>query len=88
MSIEKMSLVTIKGERSYLDETLLRCTQSGVFHPENASSMIEYSGGLTMMKADNVYLNVIKNISEIAEKTDIDLQYEPYESLQMENSQM
>lgn len=47
MSIEKMSLVTIRGERGQLDEVLLRCLDSGVFHPETAGSLSEYAAGLS-----------------------------------------
>ena len=53
MSIEKMSLVTIRGERGQLDEVLLRCLDSGVFHPESAGSLSEYSSALSVMKEEN-----------------------------------
>lgn len=35
MSIEKMTLVHIIGKEKSLDEALLRCVRSGLFHPEN-----------------------------------------------------
>lgn len=40
MSIEKMVLVNLRGDRKDLDESLWRCTSSGIFHPEQAPSIV------------------------------------------------
>lgn len=85
MSIEKMSLVTIRGDKQYLDEVLLRCQSTGVFHPEMASSLSEYAGGLQAMKEENPYAAIGKRIAEIASNTDIDLRYTDYDDLDVSN---
>ncbi len=88
MSIEKMSLVTIRGDRQYLDEVLLRCQSSGVFHPEAASALKEYSAGLQAMKEDNPYTAVARQLAEIASNTDIDLRYTDYAGLDLSGNQL
>jgi V/A-type H+-transporting ATPase subunit I len=73
MSIEKMALATIRGERSQLDEVLLRCIGSGVFHPETATSFSEYAGGLSVMKEENPYTVLARRLDSLAASADIDL---------------
>lgn len=85
MSIEKMSLVTLRGDKQYLDEVLLRCQSSGVFHPEQASSLSEYSGGLVAMKEENPYAVLQKRLGEIAANTGIALQYTEFDDLDIAN---
>lgn len=43
MSIEKMSLVSIVGNMSDIDETLTRCVDSGTFHIEKPSNVVDLS---------------------------------------------
>ena len=43
-SIEKMELVNIVGLLKYLDDTLIQCIRSGVFHIEQSSQIAEESG--------------------------------------------
>lgn len=85
MSIEKMTLVTLRGDRSYLDEALLACANSNCYHPEPASSLSEYSNTLTGMKEENPYTVVVKKVSEIAETADIDLHFTNYDKLDVES---
>lgn len=85
MSIEKMSLVYLRGDKAYLDEALLRCTNSGCFHPETASSLSEYSGALTTMKEENSYSALMKRIAELADNAGIKLHYTGYDGLKMES---
>ena len=88
MSIEKMSLVTLRGDRQYLDEVLLRCQSSGVFHPEAASSLSEYASGLKAMKEENPYAALGAHIAKLASGTDIDLRYAEYDDLGMDSNQL
>ncbi len=88
MSIEKMSLVTIRGERGQLDEVLLRCLDSGVFHPENAGSLSEYSSALSAMKEENPYAALGKKLSAIALDADIDLGNTSFEGLDLHNEEI
>lgn len=85
MSIEKMSLVYLRGDKAYLDEALLLCTNSGCFHPETASSLSEYSGALTTMKEENSYSVLMKRIAELADSAGINLHYTGYDGLKMES---
>lgn len=85
MSIEKMSLVYLRGDKAYLDEALLNCTNSGCFHPETASSLSEYSGLLTTMKEENSYSVLMKRIAELADNACIKLHYTGYDGLKMES---
>lgn len=87
MSIEKMSLVTIRGERGQLDEVLLRCLDSGVFHPENAGSLSEYASGLGVLKEENPYAGLGKKLSAIAQEADIDLGNTSFEGLDLQNKE-
>ena len=68
-----MSLATIRGDRSQLDEVLLRCIGSGNFHPEAAQSLSEYAGGLTVMKEENPYAALSRRLDALAANADIDL---------------
>ena len=43
-SIEKMELVNIVGLLKYLDDTLIQCFRSGVFHIEQSSQIAEEAG--------------------------------------------
>lgn len=85
MSIEKMSLVTIQGERAQLDEVLLRCLDSGVFHPESAGSLSEYSSGISTMKEENPYAGLAKKLGAIAKDADIDLGSASFDGLDLDN---
>lgn len=87
MSIEKMSLVMLRGEAAQLDEVLLRCLDSGVFHPENAGSFSEYAGGITTLKEENPYTGLDKKLSAIAAETDIDLGSASFEGLDIPNGE-
>ena len=87
MSIEKMSLVTIRGERGQLDEVLLRCLDSGVFHPETAGSLSEYAAGLSALKEENPYAGLGKKLSAIAQEADIDLGNTSFEGLDLANKE-
>ncbi|MEG1687260.1 MAG: V-type ATPase 116kDa subunit family protein, partial [Angelakisella sp.] len=84
MSIEKMSMVSLRGERAYLDEALLSCTNSGYFHPELASSLSEYANTLTTLKEENPYTAIMKQLEELAHSVDITLHYTKYEDLQLQ----
>lgn len=85
MSIEKMSLVTIRGEGPQLDEVLLRCLDSGVFHPETAGSLSEYSSGISTMKEENPYTGLARKLSAIALEADIDLGSTGFDGLDLDN---
>ena len=55
-SIEKMELVNIVGLLKYLDDTLIQCIRSGVFHIEQSSQIAEESGIDEIAAISNVIL--------------------------------
>lgn len=74
MAIEKMTFIDIKGGADYLDEVLIRCARSGVFQPENAARLSEYSvGAATLLR--NPYGALQIKIGEIASQLGIALTY-------------
>lgn len=84
MSIEKMSLVGLRGDKAYLDEALLLCANSACFHPETASSLSEYANLLTSMKEENPYTAILKKSAEIAEAMALELKLVCYDQLAMD----
>ena len=84
MSIEKMSLVELRGDRAYLDETLLLCGASSCFHPEMASSLSEYANLLVPMKDENPYTALQKRVAELSESTGMELHFKDYQGLHLE----
>lgn len=85
MSIEKMSLVTLRGERAYLDEALLLAASTGYFHLEEATQLSEYGNVLTVMKEENPYSPILKVLEDISEATELKLTGAPYDKLQIES---
>ncbi len=73
MGIEKMNLVSVEGEQRYLDNALIRCAQSGLFHPEQAAVISEYSGTLAPMHQENTFTPLVKRAEEFLD----DLGLEP-----------
>lgn len=84
MSIEKMSLVTVKGDAAQLDEVLLKCLASGVFQPEAAGELGEYAGGATAAKEANPYSGLARKLSAIAQDTEIPLGDSRFDGLDLE----
>lgn len=85
MSIEKMSLVTIRGDAAQLDEALLRCLDSGVFHPEAVGELGEYATGVSAAKEANPYAALAQKLRGIALDTDIPLGDSSFDGLDLEN---
>lgn len=85
MSIEKMSLVTVKGDAAQLDEALLRCLDSGVFHPQAAGELGEYAGGAAAAREANPYSGLARRLSAIARDTEIPLGDSRFDGLDLEN---
>ena len=65
MSIEKLELVSIAGAASGLNEAIVACLKSGVFHIENAAKLLgsaEDSGSRSEL---NPYAEPLKSLSEL-----------------------
>lgn len=75
MAIEKISLIDLVGLTSDLDLTLLKCLQSGYFHPEKAHN----SQGFVPVKMDNEYLDLLQKITKLASELSIPLEKREFE---------
>lgn len=67
MSIEKMELVNIVGRMKDLDQTLLKCMESGCFHIESSTKTLsgEQKQGFTKLTEQNPYTSFVKRIVSI-----------------------
>lgn len=67
MSIEKMELVNIVGRMKDLDQTLLKCMESGCFHIESSTKTLssEQKQGFTKLTEQNPYTSLVKRIVSI-----------------------
>lgn len=67
MSIEKMELVNIVGRMKDLDQTLLKCMESGCFHIESSTKTLsgEHKQGFTKLTEQNPYTSLVKRIVSI-----------------------
>lgn len=83
MSIEKMSLMNLVGSLSSLDDTLLRCVQCELFHPENIFSNPSHSE-FVHTNEQNPYVELMHKIEELLGMLEIEPSYREYASLKMD----
>ncbi len=74
MSIEKMTLVDFDGAADSLDRVLALCLGSGMFQPEYASKLSEYSVGQNPLLR-NPYGGLLVKAVEIAKALEIEPAY-------------
>ena len=74
MGIERMVFVEISGGTGRLDDVLERCLASGMFQPENAARLSEYSVGTASLPR-NPYGGLLVKAGEIAAQMGIVLHY-------------
>ena len=82
MSIEKLELVSIVGELPHLNDAIVACLQSKVFHLENAAKLLGSSGGEEPGGGHtaevNPYAEPLKRLTELdLRKIKIDVTKEP-----------
>lgn len=66
MSIEKMELVNIVGLTKYLDESLLKCVESGCFHLEQSNQIaVDTQAGFVTLQEANPYKDSLKRLLAI-----------------------
>lgn len=80
MGIERMTSIEVSGGAEKLDDVLETCLSSGVFHPENAAKLSEYSIGTSSLLR-NPYSGLLVKLSEIDAQLKIGLRYEDYSDL-------
>lgn len=80
MGIEKMTLIDINGNTAYLDKVLALCLKSGLFQPESAAKLSEYSVGQNPLMR-NPYGGLLVKATEIAGALDIPLAFADFSDL-------
>lgn len=80
MGIERMTLVEFSGNSDCLDDVLERALHSGLFQPENAARLSEYSVGDCSLHR-NPYGTLSIKINEIASQLKINLELRAFDRL-------
>lgn len=75
MAIETMQYVNIVGNLPDLDQTLLRCIKSEVFHPELSANVVERTSGFELLGGENPYAQPLKQLYDLAEDIHLTLGY-------------
>ena len=65
MAITKMSLVKLNGNVTNIDDTMVKCCNFGMFHPERASLLEEYE------KNNDSFLEYSKNTGYLRKIVDL-----------------
>ena len=73
MAIAKMVLVSISGDRKDLDDALLCCTHSGIFHPEQTSALAEYSAPPPPLPGTSAYTSLTTKLQDYVTSADVQL---------------
>lgn len=84
MSIEKMSLVNIVGSLSSLDEVLLLCCESNLFHPELA---VAEGNMFHASKEENPYTDLLQSTLDLMSLLGISPHYQDYQGLGMSDEE-
>lgn len=71
MSIEKMTLVNIKGPLTRLDDTILACSDLKCFHPENIALSGSSSGGFTTLSYHNPYQELLQQLTGLMDNAGV-----------------
>ncbi len=71
MSIERMEFVNIAGLTKDFDEVLIKLSECGCFHIESASKITGKEKGFKVLKEENPYTPVLKQLSEISSLTGV-----------------
>lgn len=87
MSIEKMSLINIVGNLSNLDETLLRCVKSELFHPEMINPDPE-KNDFTHPNEQNPYTLIMHQTEEILSILEIPEVFRSYADLKLSDDEI
>lgn len=82
MSIEKMEFVNIAGLTKDLDAVLVKLSDCGCFHIESASKLTGKDKGFSVLKEENPYTPILKQLSEISAKTGIKFENTDYSSIE------
>lgn len=84
MAVAKMNLVSITGPLKQFDD-ISGCLINDNFHPENAMTFIKNAGsGFLSFTDDNIYEAQLQKISDLAAKSNIELDFMDYKNLNLE----
>ncbi|MEG2597076.1 MAG: V-type ATPase 116kDa subunit family protein, partial [Oscillospiraceae bacterium] len=76
MAIEKMQLMDIAGHLPDLDETLEKCIESQVFHPEIGINTSEKSTEFISLNGDNTYVQSLKKLYDLSQDIHAKLEFQ------------
>ena len=88
MAIEKMSLVNLVGSLSELDDTLIRCCESGSFHVENSIHSTQGAKGFEVLNEPNPYSNTLSKLVDLSIELSIPLGYTDFSGFSRTCSQI
>lgn len=71
MSIEKMTLVNIKGPLARLDDTILQCSNLKCFHPENIALSGTSGGGFATLSYRNPYQELLQQLTGLMDNAGV-----------------
>ncbi|MEM1486058.1 V-type ATPase 116kDa subunit family protein [Oscillospiraceae bacterium PP1C4] len=77
MSIAKLSLVNIMGDMEHLDHVIIRCLDSGDFHPEKS---LQFAGGIqgfVPLSEENPYTEMLSKITSLGIQAGLNPKYMP-----------
>lgn len=77
-----MELVNIAGFIKDLDTVLVKLSDCGCFHIESATKMAEKKSGFVTLKEENPYTPILKQLSEISNRTGIKFKSTDYSSVE------
>jgi V/A-type H+-transporting ATPase subunit I len=69
MAIERMTLITLRGNRRRLDEVILKCSDYSNFHPQPAVIDSDKIKGFTPLAEENPYSVLLDKIDSVAATT-------------------
>ena len=88
MSIEKMSLMNIYGDINDLDQVLIRCCESKLFHAETAPTGSSGNTVFRTVNDPNPHIGAMQNITQLLNDLSIPEVYQDYSDLDMTDAQI
>ena len=88
MAIEKMDLVNIKGPLNKLDDTILKCSDLGCFHPKNITPASLAGSKFEELEYKNPYQKLLSRMVTLAGDAGIELKYGDIENLVVDRQEV
>lgn len=88
MAIAKMKLVNIVGRLEDFDNTVRTCCLNGEFHPEKSSDAVKNTEQFVPIEEFNPYSQDLQKLVDVAAHSNIDLKYNNFDKLSMNDEQL